>query len=607
MSARKLSGSVKRIIGLFSGLVVVLGAVFGIAVFNSISNTEASISVGVDSTVYDVNGNKIILENPASVYKSNLGDYRLVDSKSKTYSLGENTVIYDSGSLKILGGGYQVVSDTDVTLLPNFSQIDELNYAGFFKLADRVYLLTGNSIGGEGYPVSTDGYLFIVMDKSGNAMLLNDEVCEKTTSASAINVDGEYTFDIANELLMYGEDKVVDCSLIIGSTNEYDENSDPMAIRNKIESLKEQGKDVTNPDEVLIDAKGGTGGRGGNGGMGGDGGQGGTGGAGGPGGEGGTGVAPDVTNARKTLNLYQVTPSYTQVDVEYYVSDPYGFLGDITIKVTNMNDTSDVRTITCDLDASKMTIFNLVPSTKYMLELEASNDASKRSYQYFYTLDPEVELSVVKVSEDSITCNVKYVQGLTLNGARLVLSEIEKLPGSVIDNDPSKTIDEATAQTNAIAVADIGYVEASKSTGFTFTFTNAGANNGGGAIELGKKGKYLAIWIAGATYSGKKVNIPSRSYFTNIVAGKGLWESWSETYEECTKYTLTLDANGDYPSCMPTEANLKKVNNAISDYNNNVRDKSARLTGFADWDTTDVIGTLNTIKKHYHDKGYAGW
>lgn len=606
MSARKISGSVKRIIGLFGGLVVVLAAVFGIAVFNSISNTEASISVGVDSTVYDVNGNRILLENPASVYKSNLGDYRLVDSKSKTYSLGDNTVIYDSGSLKILGGGYQVVSNTDVSLLPDFSQIDELNYAGFFKLADRVYLLTGNSIGGEGYPVSTDGYLFIVMDKSGNAMLLNDEVCEKTTSASAINVDGEYTFDIANELLMYGEDKVVDCSLIIGSTNEYDEKNDPMAIRDKINSLKEQGKDVTNPDEVLIDAKGGTGGQGGDGGQGGPGGFGGPGGKGGKGGEGGTGVSPNTVNARKTMNLYQVTPSYTQVDVEYYINDPYGYLGDVSIKVTNVNDPTDYRTVTCDLDASKMTIFNLTPSTKYMLELEASNDASKKSYQYFYTLDPEVSISVIKVSEDSVMCNVKFVQGLALQNAKLVLSEIGNLPGSPDPEESGKTLTEAKAlsDTYALAVADIGYYDASKTNGWTWTFTNKGTNNSGDPILFGSSNKYLTLWIAGATFSGHAVSIPTRAYFTNIAAGKKDWEDWVKNNKACFDFNLTTDANGDYPSCPATDNNKRIVNNGISTYKALMYDSAYRLTGFSDWDKTNVIGTLEKIKETYAKYGW---
>lgn len=600
MKVRKLSGSVKRIIGLFGGLVVLLSAVFGVAVYNSVANSEESIPVGVESTVYDVSGNRVYLENPASIYKSHLGDYRLVDSNTNTYSLGENTVIYDGGSLKVLGGGYQIVSETEISQLPVFSEIEDFNYAGFFKLADRKYLLIGNSIGGEGYPVSTSGYLFVVMDKTGNAMLLNNEICEKTTSASAISVDGEYVFDIANELLTYGEDKVVDCSQIIGSTNEYDEDKDPTAIREKINSLKEQGRDVKNPDEVLIDAKGGTGGQGGNGGQGGDGGQGGAGGSGGPGGQGGTGSAPDVINARKTVNLYQITPSYTQATVEYYVNDPYGLLGDITITINNLtngwnentNPNGDKpRTITCDLDATKTTIFNLVPSTKYELILEASADASKTSKQYFFTLDPEAEISVTSITENSVTCNVKYVQGLTLSSADAVLCAIDDI------NDPDK----------AISTWEITSFSASSSNGQTLIFSKKGKNGLGDDINFSEIGKYLAIYITNAKYKHieagneviNEVNVPSKAYFTNVTAGKAKWNEWSENNPDVLNYNLNKNEEGEYACCPKDDAHKAVLKQAIEQYDEYSYDNNQRPSGFTDWDQKRLIDILTTIKKDY--------
>ena len=602
MKTRKLSGSVKRIIGLFSGIVVLLGAVFGVAIYNSLSNSETGIPVSVDSVTYDNNGNRIYLENPASVYKSHLGDYRLVDSNSKTYSLGDNTVIYDGGSLKILGGGYQVVSDTEISQLSNYSEIEEFNYAGFFKLADRKYLLIGNSIGGEGYPVSTDGYLFIVMDKTGNAMLLNDEVCEKTTAASAISVDGEYVFDIANEILTYGEDKFVDCSQIIGSTNEYDPDSDPMSIREKINSLKEQGRDVKNPDEVLIDAKGGTGGQGGNGGQGGDGGQGGAGGAGGPGGQGGTGVAPEVVNARKTANLLNITPSYTQATIEYYVNDPYGLLGDIFITYKDISNGGDPVKTTVDLDSRKMTIYNLNPSSKYEVVMSTSNTLEdykyQESYQYFYTLDPEVFLTVTNVNEDAIICNVKFPAGLKITGAKAVLCGVDH-----VSEDDTK---------NAISTEDIIYSSAASSNGQTIIFTKDEDDK---AIDFGTKDKYLAIYITDAHYgeeTGHVINIPSRAYFTNAAAGKALWKTWStnETYSKFMNYSLTKNENGEYLCCVLTGktpdaiSTLKSdLESAIKAYEDSTYDSNGRLSGFTDWDQKGIHDILVTIYNDYKNNG----
>lgn len=580
MKTRKLSGSVKRIIGLFGGLVVLLSAVFGVAVYNSLTNAEESIPVSVDCTVYDTNGNLVLLDNPATVYKSHLGDYRLVDSDNKTYSLGENAVIYDGGSLKVLGGGYQVVSDTEISQLADYSEIEDFNYAGFFKLADRKYLLIGKTIGGQGYPVSTSGYLYIDMDKTGNALLLNNEVCEKTTSASAIGVDGEYTFDIANESLIYG-DSVIDCSQIIGSTNEYDPDTDPTALRNKINTLKEEGRDVKNPDEMLIDAKGGTGGTGGDGGAGGPGGYGGAGGAGGPGGDGGTGTSGDSVNARKTLNLYQITPSYTSATVEYYVNDPYGYLGDITITYTNVEDSADSQKITVDLDSSKTTIFNLCPSTKYELVLEASNDASKKSTQYFFTLDPEVKLSVVSMNDSSVTLNAKYVQSLSLSSATLYISKIEDV------GDTSK----------AIAAEPIDIAPASSSNGQNILFAKS---TSGAALDFKKTamGKYLVAYIAGAKYNGADVVIPSRIYFSNASAGKELWDEWTSSNSQVL--SMNLNKNGtEYTTCAKNDDNKAKVEQAIREYKQKEYDSNQRSTGLSDWDSGGIYNILVTIAKDY--------
>ena len=587
---RKLSGSVKRIIGLFGGLVVCLGAVFGISIFNSVANTEQSIPVSVDSVVYDANGNKILLENPASVYKTHLGDYRLVDSDSNYYSLGENTVIYDGGSLKVLGGGYQVVSDTEVSQLPNYSEIEDFNYSGFFKLADRKYLLVGKSIGGEGYPVSTSDYLFVVMDKSGNAMLLNSEVCEKTTSASAVAVDGQYVFNIAKEELTLG-DNVIDCSKIIGSTNEYDEESDPAAIRERIDALKEEGREIGNPDEMIIDAKGGTGGQGGDGGRGGVGGFGGPGGAGGPGGDGGTGVSADSTNTRKTLNLYQIVPSYTSADVEYYVADPYGYLGDVYIDVTPADLSGEAAanakvSLTCDLDASKMTIFNLAPSTKYKLELKASNDASKTSIQYFYTLNPTVNISIISMTDTSVLCNVKYEQGLAFTTGKVALS----------------TVDNITNGQPPLSEVSIDVTRASSANGATVEFKQQYGSSG--SLDFTSMEKYLVVYMTESKYNGVDVSINSRSYFTNTSAGKKAWNTWLSTYPKCKDYFYIAPVP---PATTPT-TNVEATDtttktyilNAITAYNKctTVGDPNY-APGFADWDETGIYTTLTTIVSAY--------
>ena len=57
------------------------------------------------------------------------------------------------------------------------------------------------------------------LDKVGNATLTNHKISLKTFSETVI-VTSNYTFDIANEILTYGSDKI-DLKKIIGSSNAY--------------------------------------------------------------------------------------------------------------------------------------------------------------------------------------------------------------------------------------------------------------------------------------------------------------------------------------------------------------------------------------------------
>ena len=73
--------------------------------------------------------------------------------------------------------------------------------------------------------------MIVELDRLGNATLNNNEVNVKTFTETSI-ITNDYVFDIANEVLIYGENKI-DLKKIIGSTNEYeskdiliDENTD---------------------------------------------------------------------------------------------------------------------------------------------------------------------------------------------------------------------------------------------------------------------------------------------------------------------------------------------------------------------------------------------
>ena len=69
----------------------------------------------------------------------------------------------------------------------------------------------------------TSNYLIVNLDKLGNATLLNDKTSYKTIVPTVLRTSA-YSFDIANEKLNFGGEDI-DLKKIIGSTNEYDEET----------------------------------------------------------------------------------------------------------------------------------------------------------------------------------------------------------------------------------------------------------------------------------------------------------------------------------------------------------------------------------------------
>ena len=69
--------------------------------------------------------------------------------------------------------------------------------------------------------LKTTNYLIVELDKQGNAILYNNSLNVKVFSATKL-ITTSYTFDIANELLIY-ENETVDLNKILGTTNQYKE------------------------------------------------------------------------------------------------------------------------------------------------------------------------------------------------------------------------------------------------------------------------------------------------------------------------------------------------------------------------------------------------
>lgn len=519
MNNRKLSGSVRKYIVIFAIVVVAIVGVFASVVFISSSGEKASYTVSSNCVAYDSNGSRIMLTSQGTISKSWSNDWVLKDEESNKYILGKSTVVLDGSTLKVFGGGYQILNESEVSELANYSEITSLNDSGFFKLADRRYLMIGNPIGGSEDPVQTSKYLFVVMDKAGNAMLLNDDVCVKTKNATSIN-GPSYNFDIANEKLTLSSGSEVDCKTIIGSTNEYTAFSDPDYARKRASGSGVE-QDTSNPDEISLHISGGDGGdgglggTGGIGGFGGNGGDGGDGGAGGNGGDGGAGIAPKVTNARKTMNVYSVSTTYTTATIDYHVNDPFGQLGDVYFKYGRVDSNNEIisgteKTKYVDIDGSQLTLYELFPGTKYSLGFYSTDSSVPVVSDYFYTPEATAAITYKSLSENTLVVNVKYDIGLTLSSAKLKLSYLTKDGTSYVN----------TGFENSVTIPG----SASNSNGVDVTFTASDLN------FFSKVGNRIKVEFTQCKYgygsSAIDVSIPTVYYVTNTYAGLDSWRSY---------------------------------------------------------------------------------
>jgi hypothetical protein len=446
-------------------------------VAKKVQATEAPYILAMESILYDDNNRFIELDKEGTVAKKWDGNYYLKMKDKSEYCLGGKAVAYEpgNGTIRTFGGGFQVLEDASVAALPDMMEIEDLNTSGFYKLGDRRYLITGETITSSDGNLATAGYLYIVMDKMGNALLLNNKVNVKSLEPMVLK-SSQLVFDIAAEELAYGKNSI-NLKAINGSTNEYSE-----AIYNYLKStenaeVKEETEDVihlvirggnggnggvggtgglggsggdagnggTGGDGGIggIGGIGGTGGSGGNGGNGGNGANGGAGGAGGSGGKGGNGgKGGDASKAveeeekpplYKYISVRGVSTYANRISVNYNVSDPEGAFGEVFIAVIPAEDdsglegASEIRKVV-DISDTNFDIYGLIPDTQYYVKMGYRNfgltedvitDVVKIRTDPIYT---SIAVKSFSIAEQSLECIVKLDKSYVVDqGAKLRL------------------------------------------------------------------------------------------------------------------------------------------------------------------------------------------
>ena len=429
---RVLSSKVKRSMLLF-GVVILgcLGAV-GACVGKVVATQSDLYAIASGSAVFDNAYNHVDVSAEASVSRSWDKLYTLSLNDSKT-TLGKQTVIYEpsSGSVKIFGSGYRLYADGTVSMLDNFTKVDNLSETGFFKLSDRKYLITGSRIWDNVGLVDTSNYLFISLDDAGNARLINDTMNVVAVEEGMTLYSDGLEFVLSSQTATIGEHQVDLTSILGGIAGLGEGSSSTTGAGGEVYDITVRGGNGGNGGTGGTGGTGGIGGMGGTGGSGGTGGTGGTGGIGGIGGTGGTGVSGGtggITAAGRTyMVLKSVSSDAMSLDISYQIADPFGNYGvgyllvyDAAAGLGNYNDTQ-AYTMPISLDDTSIHITeytsgmtqdengNLVPvksaiqpNKQYTIEIGYySSEDENAPYKY---------IDIMRANTVNVTSSLKITQ-----------------------------------------------------------------------------------------------------------------------------------------------------------------------------------------------------
>lgn len=373
---------------LFSFVVILIIVLFGYGLFQTLSYDKSVYSVKDGSFMYDVDYNYVTLSNTAKLQQRWDKNYYLKeDETNKVTNLGNDVIIYnkDDYKLYLYGINYQVKISGDVVYSNSLVEISKNGMSSFFKLDDRKYLITGTDIHSEVKGVSTKDYLIVDIDKSGNALLLNHELNIKVLSTLKL-VAGDFTFDVANERLLVGNN-VIDLKKINGSSNQY------------VEPVEEK----KNPYYDYNYNNGGSSGGGSSGSSSGGGSTGGVINAGG-------GGAADI-EISKNLSLVSVTSYTSYIDVNYIVNDPKNEYTSVFLLVKKKESTEEEKPtkIVLSKTNTKYRIRDLIPNTEYSI-----------SFCYSYVSSTNVD-EVLDETANVVIAKTKRVS------SRIVITKVSSL------------------------------------------------------------------------------------------------------------------------------------------------------------------------------------
>lgn len=398
---RKLTAGNKTNFTIFAIIIILIIALL-IFCLSRVLNTDKQIyQIDSGTFFYDKDNNPIKLEDEASLQAKWDGNYYLQDASKQKYNMGGQVVAYKTTTAQttIYGKAYKIQTDGNVEKVSGETKISNYREDNFYKLEDRKYLITSSRIYNETETLNTKNYLIVIIDKAGNAYLLNNEIDSKIISPIKIKTD-TFVFDVANEKLTC-EDKDIDLKRVLGSTNMYEEkknnvieevktadntsntiiNTNP-PIYNNSSTINNNNINSTNNSTTTIIS-------------------------------GGTNTSTDdknKTELAKSVSLRSITPTSSTLTVQYNIQDPEDKYQ--TVYLTIDGDVG--RNISLDKSANQYIITGLSPNTEYSVklnsrELDENGEAVEtiEDLVNVRTTDIQAYIAITKVTLNQIYFNLK--------------------------------------------------------------------------------------------------------------------------------------------------------------------------------------------------------
>lgn len=421
---RKYDVKNKRNIGIIIVISVIIIIMFSLVINLFLSADKKEYQVLANTLVFDKDKTIVKVDNSGIIKTKWNNKYYLIYDEFD-YELGDTAIAFkeDTGEIFLYGRYYEISSGDEIKVTSDETVIKNSALTKFYKLADRKYLVVDKEIKSSDGILSTTDFLMIDLDKVGNATLTNHKVSLKTFSETVI-VTSNYTFDIANEILTYGSDKI-DLKKIIGSSNTYtkedlvpEENTNSIGggtgITDITENIGNNGNGQGNKEESSN------------------------------GKENSNTVIEEIKKASKNTSIISVNANTNKIDVDYVIYDPYNEYTSVYMEVRREGSNS-VETIHLNSNSTNYVISNnIFPNTNYEIVFKCTYINIETGEEIRETIDnikvttklPSISIKVTNTSFGKITYQITTDNSYNITTGKLIVlvNEEEKINNEISIN-----------------------------------------------------------------------------------------------------------------------------------------------------------------------------